>query len=160
DARSCRAARASRCSRPSRSCDRRGARGPFPRGPGRPFDQRDVPPRRTPPASPVALGSSRLVVSGLPSDTPNREEVQMSAQEDAELVRRGYDAFIAGDMEWMNEHLHENIVWHVPGDNRFSGDHRGREAVLALFANLVSVVVPEFDIHDVVASDDHVVVLS
>jgi hypothetical protein len=28
----------------------------------------------------------------------------MSAQGDAELVRRGYEAFIAGDMEWLNEH--------------------------------------------------------
>jgi uncharacterized protein len=38
----------------------------------------------------------------------------MSAQEDAELVRRGYEAFIAGDMEWLNGHLHKNVVWHVP----------------------------------------------
>jgi ketosteroid isomerase-like protein len=84
----------------------------------------------------------------------------MSAQEDAELVRRGYDAFIAGDMEWLNEHLHDNIVWHVPGDNQFSGDHRGKEAVLAFFANSVQVAIPEIDIHDIVASDDHVVVLN
>jgi ketosteroid isomerase-like protein len=83
----------------------------------------------------------------------------MPAQEDAELVRKGYDAFIAGDMEWMNEHLHENIVWHVPGHNVLSGDHKGRENVLAFFAKSVSIALPEFDIHDVVASDDHVVAL-
>ena len=28
----------------------------------------------------------------------------MAAQEDAEVVRRGYEAFIAGDMEWLNQH--------------------------------------------------------
>jgi ketosteroid isomerase-like protein len=83
----------------------------------------------------------------------------MTAQEDAELVRRGYEAFIAGDMEWMNEHLHENIVWHVPGSNVLSGDHRGREAVLAFFAKSVQIALPEFDIHDIVASEDHVVAL-
>jgi uncharacterized protein len=83
----------------------------------------------------------------------------MSAQEDAELVRRGFEAFIAGDMEWMNEHLDENIVWHVPGNNQFSGAHRGRDAVLAFFANSVAVALPEFDIHDIVASEDHVVAL-
>ena len=84
----------------------------------------------------------------------------MSAQEDAELVRRGYEAFIAGDMEWLNEHLHENVVWHVPGNNLTSGDYRGREDVLAFFARTVQIALPEFDMHDIVASDDHVVALS
>lgn len=83
----------------------------------------------------------------------------MGAQEDAELVRHGYEAFIAGDMEWMNEHLHENVVWHAPGNNVLSGDFRGRESVLANFAKTVQVALPEFDIHDIVASDDHVVAL-
>ena len=84
----------------------------------------------------------------------------MSAQEDADLVRRGYEAFIAGDMEWLNEHLHENVVWHVPGHNLTSGDYRGREDVLGFFARSVQIALPEFDIHDIVASDDHVVVLT
>ena len=83
----------------------------------------------------------------------------MSAQEDAELVRRGYEAFIAGDMEWMNDHLHENVVWHNPGDNLLSGDYRGRESVLSFFARTVQVALPEFDIHDILASQDHVVAI-
>ena len=33
----------------------------------------------------------------------------MVDKEDIELVRTGYDAFVAGDMEWLNEHLHENV---------------------------------------------------
>jgi uncharacterized protein len=77
----------------------------------------------------------------------------------AELVRKGYDAFIAGDMEWMNEHLDENVVWHNPGNNALSGDYRGREQVLALFARTVQHFLPEFDVHDVVANDDHAVAL-
>jgi uncharacterized protein len=84
----------------------------------------------------------------------------VSAQEDAKLVRKGYEAFIAGDMVWLNEHLHENVVWHVPGHNLTSGDYRGREDVLAYFAKSVQIALPEFEIHDVVASDDHVVVLT
>jgi len=83
----------------------------------------------------------------------------MTAQEDAELVRKGYEAFIAGDMEWLNQHLHANVVWHVPGHNVLSGDYEGREAVLAFFAKSIQIALPEFDIHDVVASDDHVVAL-
>ena len=83
----------------------------------------------------------------------------MLGQEEVELVRQGYDAFIAGDMEWMNEHLHDNVVWHNPGSNAFSGDFKGREEVLAFFARSVQHVIPEFDIHDILASEDHVVAL-
>jgi ketosteroid isomerase-like protein len=77
--------------------------------------------------------------------------------EEIELVRKGYDAFIAGDIEWLNEHMHENIVWHVGGHSRFAGDYRGREDVLAFFAKAVQVAVNEFDVHDIAAGDDHVV---
>jgi ketosteroid isomerase-like protein len=83
----------------------------------------------------------------------------MSAQGDAELVRRGYEAFIAGDIEWLNEHLHENVVWHVPGHNLTSGDYRGRENVLGFLARTVQIALPEFEMHDIVASDEHVVAL-
>jgi ketosteroid isomerase-like protein len=38
----------------------------------------------------------------------------MPAQEYAELVRKGYEAFIAGDKEWLNEHLRENVLWLEP----------------------------------------------
>jgi hypothetical protein len=41
-----------------------------------------------------------------------------------------------------------------------SGDYRGREDVLAFFARSVMIALPEFDMHDVLASDDHVVALS
>ncbi len=83
----------------------------------------------------------------------------MAEHPDAQLVRQGYDAFIAGDMEWLNEHLAENIVWHVPGNNVLSGDYRGREEVLSFFARSVQAAIPSFDVHDVVASDDHTIAL-
>jgi uncharacterized protein len=77
----------------------------------------------------------------------------------AELLRRGYDAFVAGDAEWMAQHLHDNVVWHEPGTNFLSGDFKGREEVLAHFAKQVSQVLPEFNVHDVVANDDHAIAL-
>jgi hypothetical protein len=83
----------------------------------------------------------------------------VAAQDDIDLVRKGFEAFIAGDMVWLNEHLHENIVWHVPGHNVLSGDHRGRENVLAFFIKGVQIAIPELDIHDVVGSEDHVVAI-
>ena len=69
-------------------------------------------------------------------------------------------ALYAGDdTEPVRAVLTEDVVWHVPGQNITSGDYRGREDVLALFAKSVQIAVPDFDIHDVDASDDHVVVL-
>jgi ketosteroid isomerase-like protein len=84
----------------------------------------------------------------------------MADHPNAEFARHGYNAFIAGDMEWLNEHLDDTIAWHEPGNNRFSGDYHGREEVLAHLASTVGFAVPEFDIHDVVANDDHAVVLA
>jgi ketosteroid isomerase-like protein len=83
----------------------------------------------------------------------------MIGKQDVELVRTGYDAFVAGDIEWLNEHLHENVVWHVGGENTLAGEYRGREEVLAFLAKSVQVAVPEFAIHDIAAGDDHVVAL-
>jgi uncharacterized protein len=81
----------------------------------------------------------------------------MAGMAEVDLVRHGYDAFIAGDMEWLNRHLHENVVWHVAGSGSLSGDVRGREEVLAYLGKSVQVAVPEIEIHDLAAGDDHVV---
>ena len=50
-------------------------------------------------------------------------------------------------------------IEHEPGNNQFSGDYRGRDEVFAHFAGSVAFGLPEFDIHDVVANDDHAVAL-
>jgi uncharacterized protein len=91
---------------------------------------------------------------------PRKGETVTKEHPNAELVRRGYDAFIAGDMVWLNEHLHENIVWHEPGSNALSGEYKGRDAVLAHFANQLKWFIPEYEIHDAVANDDHAIVLA
>jgi len=84
----------------------------------------------------------------------------MADHPNAEFVRTGFNAFIAGDMEWLNEHFDDTILWHNPGNNQFAGDYRGRDEVFAHFAKLVAFATPEFDIHDVVANDDHAVALA
>ncbi|HEY2667029.1 MAG TPA: nuclear transport factor 2 family protein [Actinomycetota bacterium] len=84
----------------------------------------------------------------------------MSVKDDVELVRRGYEAFIAGDMVWLDEHLHRNVVWHVPGHSVLSGTHQGRDAVVAFLIKMVKIALPEFDFHDILGTEDHVVVLA
>lgn len=49
------------------------------------------------------------------------------------LIRRGYAAFNAGDMETFASLCTPDLVWSVPGNNKISGEHKGRDEVLALF---------------------------
>jgi ketosteroid isomerase-like protein len=62
--------------------------------------------------------------------------ITMSEHPDCALVRRGYTAFVAGDMDTLNELLTADAVFHVPGDHLLSGHHKGREAILGLFRRL------------------------
>jgi uncharacterized protein len=57
----------------------------------------------------------------------------MAAKEDAELIRRGYEAFNRGDMVTLTELFDENAVWHTPGRSSVARDHEGREAAFAQF---------------------------
>jgi len=84
------------------------------------------------------------------------------AHPDEELVRRGYDAFSRGDMETLREVFHPQLVWHSPGRNQLAGDHRGVEAVLGFFGRTMELTGGTFrvEVHDVVASDEHVVGLN
>lgn len=60
----------------------------------------------------------------------------MGAQENAALVRRGYEAFSAGDMNTLRDLFTEDAVWHVGGTGALSGDKKGRDAILAYFGEL------------------------
>jgi len=53
--------------------------------------------------------------------------------ENAEIVRRGYEAFNAADMETLTDLFDENACWHTPGRSPVAGDHKGRDAVFAQF---------------------------
>lgn len=53
-----------------------------------------------------------------------------------DLVRRGYEAFNAGDMDTLRELFAEDAVWLAPGNGALSGRKEGREAILAYFQEL------------------------
>jgi uncharacterized protein len=76
-----------------------------------------------------------------------------------ELVRRGFDAFAKGDVDTLRELFDQDAVWHVPGRNQLSGDHRGIDTILGLFAKIAELSGGTFriDLHDVVANDEHAV---
>lgn len=84
------------------------------------------------------------------------------AHPNEELVRRGYEAFLSGDMATLNDLFADDIVWHAPGRNQLAGDYRGKEEVLATFAKVFELTGGTFklEIHDVLANDTHAVVLA
>jgi ketosteroid isomerase-like protein len=60
----------------------------------------------------------------------------MGADENLAIVRRGYEAFNKGDMETLTELFDEGAAWHLPGRSSLAGDHEGRDAAFAYFAQL------------------------
>ena len=58
----------------------------------------------------------------------------MAQNED--LVRRGYEAFGAGDMETLNSLMADDVVHEIPGSNRFTGEHKGRDELMTLYTQL------------------------
>jgi len=60
----------------------------------------------------------------------------MGAQEDMTILRRGYEAFNAGDMDTFKEILAEDAVWRIGGSGGLSGEKRGRDAILGYFGEL------------------------
>jgi ketosteroid isomerase-like protein len=91
------------------------------------------------------------------------KEGRMSAQSNVEAMRRGYEAFSRGDMDTLkNELFTPDVVWHQGGRNQTSGDFRGPDQVIGLFGKLFTLTDGTFrvEVHDMLASEDHVVVLA
>ena len=83
----------------------------------------------------------------------------MGSQENVELVRRGYDAFGAGDMATLSELFTDDAVWHVGGSGGLAGDKPGKEAILAYFGDLFSRSggTIKVTLDDVVGGENHTV---
>jgi len=57
----------------------------------------------------------------------------MGAVENAEVVRRGYEAFNTADIATLTEIMDDNASWHTPGRSPIAGHYQGRDAVFAQF---------------------------
>jgi ketosteroid isomerase-like protein len=57
--------------------------------------------------------------------------------------------------------MDQDAVWHTPGHNQLSGDHRCVDAIFGFFAKTMELSGGTFriDVHDVVANDNHAVAL-
>lgn len=82
----------------------------------------------------------------------------MTEHSNATLIRRGFAAFSAGDVAALSELIASDAVQHMPGNNMFSGDHRGLESILGMYGQLAQETGGTFkvDLEQVYANDDTV----
>ena len=83
----------------------------------------------------------------------------MGADENAAIVRRGYEAFNSADMNTLTEIFNEDAVWHSPGRSSLADDYRGREATFAYFGRLGQETGGTFraEVQHLLADDDRVI---
>src|SRR5258705_8531245 len=85
------------------------------------------------------------------------------AHPNEDRLRGGYEAFQTGNMDALrDEFLTQDVVWHSPGSNPYSGDHKGIDEVLANFGKTMEVTggTLRVELHDVLANDEHGVALA
>ena len=76
--------------------------------------------------------------------------------ENAEVMRRGYEAFNAVDLEMLTQLFAENASSHTPGRGTLAGDEKGRDATFAQFGRYVAETAGTFkaELRLVSAADD------
>ncbi|MDQ6649456.1 MAG: nuclear transport factor 2 family protein [Actinomycetota bacterium] len=83
----------------------------------------------------------------------------MSAEEHLNVVKRGYSAFAAGDIEAAMEPFADDIEWIVSGNSAISGTYRGKEEIGGFFMKLAGKSFTTEPEH-FLADDERVVVLT
>jgi len=82
------------------------------------------------------------------------------AHPNADLVRKGVEAMIAGDMATVGEMIADDAKFHWPGTGSMPGDVEGKEAILAMMSVMPEGITSwQSELHAVLADDDHAVVL-
>jgi uncharacterized protein len=78
-----------------------------------------------------------------------------------QAIRELYEARARRDWDAVGALLAENVVWHEPGEEDYSGDFRGREEVVELLRQLLAVTEGTFQLvpEAFVSSVDHTAVL-
>jgi uncharacterized protein len=59
------------------------------------------------------------------------------SNENTDVARKYFQAIQTGDMATLGKLVDENVVWHQPGSNQFSGERRGRGAVFEMLGAMM-----------------------
>lgn len=84
------------------------------------------------------------------------------AHPNEEIARRATESLAKGDIEGLlSEHTDDAVV-HFPGRGPMAGDHRGKDGMATMFQRQMQMLdsPPEIENHDILANDDHAVVLN
>jgi uncharacterized protein len=78
------------------------------------------------------------------------------------FMRELTDAFTRSDMAAIHTAFADNITWHVAGRGPMAGDYKGKDQVFGLFGKLLQLSggALQLEVHDILANDDHAVMLS
>jgi uncharacterized protein len=78
-----------------------------------------------------------------------------------DLARRAFEAFHRNrDSDAISRYFAEDVVYHLGGDTAGSGDRKGRATLVAATDRIADLGIDaSYDLHDVVANDEHVVML-
>ncbi len=79
----------------------------------------------------------------------------MDEHPNAAVVRRMNEAMSGGDMETAASFVADDVVWHEIG---VAEPIRGKAQLAARMGDFAGVDI-KYDVHDIVASDDHVIAL-
>jgi len=84
------------------------------------------------------------------------------AHPNEEIARRATEAISKRDIEGFLGHHADDVVLHFPGRGPMAGDYRGKDGVAQMFQRQMQILdaPPEIENHDILASDDHAVVLN
>ncbi|MCI0344893.1 MAG: nuclear transport factor 2 family protein, partial [Chloroflexi bacterium] len=85
----------------------------------------------------------------------------MDRHPNAMLLADHLDALARGAIAKAMSFYADDVVFHYPGHNQLSGDFLGKPAVLELMGRVVQLTAGSFrpEVHDILASDDHVAAL-
>src|ERR1700724_3082111 len=85
---------------------------------------------------------------------------KLNVDQKIDIVRKDFDAFKRGDLQTISDSFSDDIVWHGRGSTRFGGDFKGKQATMAQILDFAQTFQDiNFEIHDIVASQEHVVAL-
>jgi uncharacterized protein len=84
------------------------------------------------------------------------------AHPNEEIARSATEALAKRDMDAFFGYQADDVVLHFPGRGPMAGDYQGRDGFAQLFQQQMQVLdsPPEIETHDVLANDDHAVVLN
>jgi uncharacterized protein len=83
----------------------------------------------------------------------------MDEHRNAALVREMFSAMDRGDSQWLDDHVADDIVWHVGGNSRSAGVYRGKDTVRQMMGGVANPETMKADVHDILGNDEHTVVL-